>query len=68
MLQNFEDNAAVIKMILRKKSDEETCVWYPQIAFHELLDRIIVDPTIHIKYVDSKTQLCRHVDERQIHS
>ena len=52
LLYVFEDNKAVIKMIIKgKKPDNETCIQ------DCLFDRINLDPNIQIKYIDTKNQL-----------
>ena len=43
----FEDNEAVIKMIIKGRSP----------TMRQLLDRISLDPKIQIKYIDTKNQL-----------
>ena len=58
MLYIFEDNEAVIKMIIKKKKPyNATCFQNPQIAFDWLFDRINLGPKIQIKYIDTKNQL-----------
>ena len=53
----FEDNEAVIKMIMKgKKSDNETSRTH-RVALDWLFDRINLDPKIQIKYIDTKNQL-----------
>ena len=58
LLYVFEDNEAVIKMIIkRQKSYNETCFQDPQVALDWLFDRINLDPKIQIKKIDTKNQL-----------
>ena len=52
----FEDNAAVIKMILKVRSPTMRHVTY-RVALDRYFDRINLDPKIQIKYVDIKHQL-----------
>ena len=54
----FEDNEAVIKMIMKGRSP--TMRHVPRthrVALDWLFDRINLDPKIHIKYIDTKNQL-----------
>ena len=54
----FEDNEAVIKMIIKGRSPTIRHVsWTHRVALDWLFDRINLDPKIQIKYVDSKHQL-----------
>ena len=58
LLYVFEDNEAVIKMIIKgKKSHTETFSRTHRVAHDWLFDRINLDPKIQIKYIDTKNQL-----------
>ena len=58
MLWIFEDNEAVIKMIIRSRSPTMRRVSRTRrVALEWLFDRINLDPKIQIKYVDTKHQL-----------
>ena len=54
----FEDNEAVIKMIMKGRSPTMRHVSRTQrVALDLLFDRINLDPKIQIKYIDTKNQL-----------
>ena len=54
----FEDNEAVIKMIIKGRSPTLRHVsWTHRVALGRLFDRINLDPKIQIKYIDTKNQL-----------
>ena len=54
----FEDNEAVIKMIMKGRSPTMRHVSRTQrVALDWLVDRINWDPKIQIKYIDTKNQL-----------
>ena len=54
----FEDNEAVIKMIIKGRSPTMRHVSRThRVALDWLFDRIILDPKIQIKYIDTKNQL-----------
>ena len=59
LLYIFEDNEAVIKMIIKeKKSHNETCFPEPtELLLIGCLIESILDPKIRIKYIDTKNQL-----------
>ena len=58
LLYVFEDNEAVIKMIIRGRSPTMRHVSRNhRVALDWLFDRINLDPKIHIKYIDTKNQL-----------
>ena len=58
MLYIFEDNEAVIKMIMKGRSLTMRHVSRTyRVALDWLFDRIILDPKIQIKYIDTKNQL-----------
>ena len=39
-----------------------------RVALDWLFDRINLDPKIQIKYIDTKNQLCRHLDKGEFHT
>ena len=54
----FEDNEAVIKMIIKRRSPTMRHVSRThRVALDWLFDRINLDPKIQIKYIDTKNQL-----------
>ena len=58
LLYVFEDNEAVIKMIIKGKRPTTRHVSRThRVAFDWLFDRINLDPKIQIKYIDTKNQL-----------
>ena len=58
LLYVFEDNEAVIKMIIKGRSPSMRHVSRThRVALDWLFDRINVDPKIQIKYIDTKDQL-----------
>ena len=58
LLYIFEDNEAVIKMIIKGRSPTMRHVSRPhRVALDWLFDRIKLDPKIQIKYIDTKNQL-----------
>ena len=58
LLYVFEDNEAVIKMIIKGRSPTMRHVSRThRVALDWLFDRIILDPKIQIKYIDTKNQL-----------
>ena len=58
MVYVFEDNEAVIKMIIKGRSPTMRHVSRThRIALDWLFDRINLDLTIHIRYIDTKHQL-----------
>ena len=58
LLYVFEDNEAVIKMIMKGRSPTMRHVSRThRVALDWLLDRINLDPKNHIKYIDTKNQL-----------
>ena len=58
MLYVFEDNEAVIKMIIKGRSPTMRHVSRThRVALEWLFDRINLDPKIQIKYIDTKNQL-----------
>ena len=58
MLKIFEDNEAVIKMIIKGRSPTRRHVSRThRVALDWLFDRINLDPKIQIKYIDTKNQL-----------
>ena len=58
LLYVFEDNEAVIKMIIKGRSPTMRHVfWTHRVVLDCLFDRINLEPKIQIKYVDTKNQL-----------
>ena len=58
LLYVFEDNEAVIKMIMKSRSPTMRHVSRThRVALDWLFDRINLDPKIQIKYIDTKNQL-----------
>ena len=58
LLYVFEDNEAVIKMIIKGRSPTMRHVSRThRVALDGLFDRINLDPKIQIKYIDTKNQL-----------
>ena len=58
LLYVFEDNEAVIKMIMKGRSPTMRHVSRThRVALDWLFDRINLDPKIRIKYIDTKNQL-----------
>ena len=58
LLYVFEDNEAVIKMIIKGRSSAMRHVSRThRVALDWLFDRINLDPKIQIKYIDTKNQL-----------
>ena len=58
LLYVFEDNEAVIKMIITGRSPTMRRVFRThRVALDWLFDRINLDPKIQIKYIDTKNQL-----------
>ena len=58
LLYVFEDNEAVIKMIIKERSPTMRHVSSThRVALDWLFDRINLDPKIQIKYIDTKNQL-----------
>ena len=58
LLYVFEDNEAVIKMIIEGRSPTMRHVSRThRVALDWLFDRINLDPTVQIKYIDTKNQL-----------
>ena len=68
LLDVFEDNEAVIKMIIKGRSptmrhDSRT----HRVALDWLFDRINLDPKIQIKYIDTKNQLADILTKGKFH-
>ena len=65
LLSVFEDNEAVIKMIIKGRSPTMRHVPRSQkVAFDWLFDRIDLDSKIQIKYIDTKNQLADILTKR----
>ena len=58
LLNIFEENEAVIKMIIKRRSPTLRRVSRThKVSLDWLFDRIILDPKIQVKYIDTKNQL-----------
>ena len=57
LLYIFEDNEAVIKMIIKGRPTMRHVSRTHRVALDWLFDRINLDPKIHIKHIDTKNQL-----------
>ena len=65
----FEDNEAVIKMIIKSRSPTMRRVSRThRVALDWLFDRINLDPKVQIKYVDSKNQIADIFNKGQFHA
>ena len=68
MLYVFEDNEAVIKMIIKGRSPTMRHVSKThRISLDWLFDRIDWDPKIQIRYIDHQAPDRRHIDKRTLH-
>ena len=69
LLYVFEDNEAVIKMIIKGRSPTMRHVSRThRVALDWLFDRINLDPKIQIKYIDTKKPTRRHFDQGKFHT
>ena len=70
LLYVFEDNEAVIKMIIKGRSpNDETCFPGPtELLLIGCLIESIWDPKIQIKYIDTKNQLADILTKGQFHT
>ena len=69
LLYVFEDNEAVIKMIIKGRSPTMRHVSRThRVALDWLFDRINLDPKIQIKYIDTKNPTRRHADQGKFHT
>ena len=69
LLYVFEDNEAVIKMIIKGRSLTMRHVSRThRVAVDWLFDRINLDPKIQIKYIDTKNQLTDILTKGQFHT
>ena len=69
LLYVFEDNEAVIKMIIKGRSPTMRHVSRThRVALDWLFDRINLDPKIQIKYIDIKNPIRRHLLQREFHT
>ena len=67
LLNVFEDNEAVIKMIIKGRSPTMRYVSRThRVAFDWLFDRINLDSKIQIKYIDTKKPTRRHANQGKI--
>ena len=69
LLYVFEDNEAVIKMIMKCRSPtmRHVCRTH-RVALDWLFDRINLDSKIQIKYIDTKNPFRRHLDQREFYT
>ena len=69
LLYVFEDNDAVIKMIIKERSPTMRHVSRThRVALDWLFDRINLDPKIQIKYIDTKNQLADRLTKGKFHT
>ena len=69
LLYVFEDNEAVIKMIIKGRSPTMRHVSKThRVALVWLFDRMNLDPKIQIKYIDTKNPTCRHSNQRKFYT
>ena len=69
LLYVFEDNEAVIKIIIKGRSPTMRRVSRThRVALDWLFDRINLDPKIQIKYIDTKDQLADIFNKRKFHA
>ena len=69
LLYVFEDNEAVIKMIMKGRSPTMRHVSRThRVALDWLFGRINLDTKIQIKYIDTKKPTCRHLDKGEFHT
>ena len=69
LLYVFEDNEAVIKMIIKGRSPTMRHVSRThRVALDWLFDRINLDPKIQIKYIDTKNQLADILTKGEFHT
>ena len=69
LLYVFEDNEAVIKMIIKGRSPTMRHVSRThRVALDWLFDRINLDNKIQIKYIDTKKPTRRHLNQREFHT
>ena len=69
LLYVFEDNSAVIKMIIKGRSPTMRHVSRThRVALDWLFDRINLDSKIQIKYIDAKNQLAEIFNQRKFHA
>ena len=69
LLYVFEDNEAVIKMIIKGRSPTMRHVSRThRVALDWLFDRINLDSKIQIKYIDTQKPTRRHLNQREFHT
>ena len=69
LLYVFEDNEAVIKIIIKGRSPTMRHVSRThRVALDWLFDRINLDPEIQIKYIDTQEPTCCHPNQRKFHT
>ena len=67
LLYVFEDNEAVIKMIIKGRSPSMRHVSRThRVALDWLFDRVNLDSKIHLKYIDTKNQLADILTKRNL--
>ena len=66
LLYAFDDNEAVIKMIMKGRSPTKRHVSTThRVALDWLFDRTNLDSKIQIKYIDTKNPTRRHLNQRE---
>ena len=69
LLYAFEDNEAVIKMMIKGRSPTMRDVSRThRVALDWLFDRINLDSKIQVKYIDTKKTTRRHLNQREFHT
>ena len=69
LLYVFEDNEAVIKMIMKGRSPTMRHVSRThRVSLDWLFDRINLDPKIQIKYIGHQEPTCRYLDKGQFYT
>ena len=69
LLYVFEDNEAVIKMIIKGRSPTMRHVsGTHRVVLDWLFYRVNLDTKIQIKYIDTKKPTRRHLDQRECHT
>ena len=69
LLYVFEDNEAVITMIIKRRSAAMRHVSRThRVALDWLFDRINLDSKIQIKYIDTKNQVTDIFNQREFHT
>ena len=68
LLYVFEDNEAVIKMIIKGRSPRRHVSRTHRVALEWLIDRINLDSKIQIKYIDTKNKFADILTEGTFHT